>query len=135
MKLILILGAILCSLLVVDKSFKETYYNERDTLAAIIHAECGNCPIMDQYLTGSVVINRVNSGLFPNNIRSVVREVGQFHGYKSRQYKPTKKTRKIADDLMQGIFLVPDIVFFCTYKSSEPMDSVTIFGISHKYGI
>jgi spore germination cell wall hydrolase CwlJ-like protein len=135
MKLILILGAILCSLLIVDKKFKEPFYSERDTLAAIINAECGSCPIMDQYLTGSVVINRVNSGEFPNNIRSVVRERNQFHGYKSRQYKPTKKTRKVADDLMQGVFLVPNIVYFCTYNSSEPMDSVTIFGISHKYGL
>jgi hypothetical protein len=33
------------------------------------------------------------------------------------------------------VFLVPNIVYFCTYNSSEPMDSVTIFGISHKYGL
>jgi hypothetical protein len=130
-----ILASILCTLLIVDKSFKEPFYNEIDTLAAIIHSECGNCPLPDLYLTGSVVINRANHPDFPNSIRAVVRQDNQFSGYKSRQYFPTKKTRKVADDLYNGIYLTPNLLFFCTYDSYRTMDTVIVYGKSHLYGI
>lgn len=134
MKPIMILLIILCSLFVVDKKFKEPFYNDRDTLAAIIHSECGKCPVTEQFLVGSVVINRANSDKFPRDIRSVVRQVGQFAGYKTKQYFPTKKTRKVADQLLNGMYVTPDLVFFHTHKSKSNMDTVIIYADYHLFG-
>jgi hypothetical protein len=134
MKLIFILGALLCSLLVVDKSFKEPFYSERDTLAAIINSECSNCSETEMFLVGSVVLNRANSDEFPNDVRSVVRQPSQFAGYKTRHYYPTKKTRKVADQLLNGMYLTPCIIFFHTHKSKSNMDTVIMYADHHLFG-
>lgn len=133
MKLTILL-IILCSLLVIDKQFKEPYYSERDSLAALINSECGNCDLMEMYLCGSVVINRMHDPRFPNSVREVIREYGQFHGYKSNNYRPTPKTRKIADDLLAGRYLIPCLIYFCTHESKKPMTTVTVIGEKHIYG-
>lgn len=134
MKLTIVVLILLCTLLVVDKSYKEPYYSERDALAAIIHAECGNCSEMDLYLTGSVVLNRTLEPNYPNTIRGVIRQPNQFHGYLTSQYIPTKKTKKVADDLLKGVFHVPCLIYFCTKDSRRPMNTVLIEGKSHLYG-
>lgn len=132
---VITLLVLLCSLIVVDKSYKEVYYNDKDALAALINSECGNCSITEQYLVGSVVLNRLCDSSYPPTIRQVIRQQGQFHGYKTKHYKPTKKTRKVADDLLNNLYLTPDIKFFCTKKSERPMDRVLITGEHHLFGI
>ncbi len=51
-----------------------------DLLARIINAEAGCSWIPDwvQQMVGSVVLNRVNSSLFPNTIRDVIYQPGQY---------------------------------------------------------
>lgn len=137
MKLIIgILLAVLCTLFVVDKSHKEVYYSDRDALAALINSECGNCSITEQFLVGSVVLNRTCDSRFPNTIRQVIRQQGQFAGYKTKHYKPTKKTRKVADDLLDNLYVTPYITYFCTRESTiKPMTSVMVIGEHHLFGI
>ena len=49
-------------------------YSEEDLyiLAHVICGEAQNCPDDEQLLVGSVVLNRVNHGRFPNTIKGVV---------------------------------------------------------------
>lgn len=49
-------------------------------LAHLIFSECGSnwCTEEMQYLTGSVVINRVNSEDYPNTIEDVINQKGQY---------------------------------------------------------
>lgn len=51
---------------------------ERDLLAKIIHAEAKGESLEGQIAVGAVVINRVKSDLFPNTIKEVIYQKGQF---------------------------------------------------------
>lgn len=114
---------------------KHEYHYERDVLAAIINSECGVCDDFELYLVGSVVLNRCDSELYPNEIKEVVSQTNQFHGRHTQHYVATKRTKRVADDLLNGINRVPDIMYFCDHSSEEPMKTVLIFGKHHKYGI
>lgn len=51
---------------------------DRRLLAALIFCEAGNQPYEGQVAVGAVVMNRVNSGVYPNTIRGVIYQSGQF---------------------------------------------------------
>ncbi len=75
---------------------KPSYTEEDlDLLARIINAEAGCDWIPDwvQRLVGSVVINRVNSKYFPNTIREVIYQPGQYGPVYNGMinYTPSKK--------------------------------------------
>ena len=52
--------------------------SELDMLAAIIYCEAGSESYEGQLAVGAVVMNRVRSGSFPNNIMGVIYQSGQF---------------------------------------------------------
>ncbi len=58
----------------------KTFYNADNLalLSHIIYAEAGNQPLSGMIGVGNVVMNRVNSTLFPNTIKDVVYAPGQF---------------------------------------------------------
>ncbi len=47
-------------------------------LSALIYCEAGNQPYEGQVAVGAVVMNRIASGAYPNNIHDVVYQAGQF---------------------------------------------------------
>lgn len=47
-------------------------------LASIIFCEAGNQPYEGQVAVGAVVMNRVNSDIYPNSIEEVIYQPGQF---------------------------------------------------------
>lgn len=51
---------------------------EQELLAALIYCEAGNQPYEGQVAVGAVVMNRVRSGSYPNTIREVIYQSGQF---------------------------------------------------------
>lgn len=53
-------------------------YSEQELLAALIYCEAGNQPYEGQVAVGAVVLNRVRSGSYPNSIREVIYQSGQF---------------------------------------------------------
>ncbi len=57
-----------------------SFYNSNDVywLSHIIYAESGNQPLSGKIAVGNVVLNRVAASAFPNNIRDVVFQRGQF---------------------------------------------------------
>lgn len=52
--------------------------NDLTLLAALIQCEAGNQPYEGQVAVGSVVMNRVRSGAYPNTIKDVIFVPGQF---------------------------------------------------------
>ena len=52
--------------------------NEVQLLGALIQLEAGNQPYEGQLAVGAVVMNRVRSGRYPNNIADVIYAPGQF---------------------------------------------------------
>lgn len=56
-----------------------TSSSEVSYLAALIYLEAGNQSYAGKVAVGSVVVNRMNSSLFPNDFYSVLLQPGQFY--------------------------------------------------------
>ena len=56
----------------------QTAAEEKELLAALIFCEAGNQPYEGQVAVGAVVMNRVNSGQFPDTITDVIYQSGSL---------------------------------------------------------
>ena len=82
----------------------ESDYTEEDKtiLAATIYAENYISGRYEMMLTGSVVINRKNSPLFPNTIKDVVFQIdGEYEQY-------AKRTKNIVERVLRGEETIPN---------------------------
>ncbi|MCK8824244.1 cell wall hydrolase [Fuchsiella alkaliacetigena] len=62
----------------ISYDLEDVSQSELDLLARLIHAEARGEPYKGQVAVGAVVLNRVNSPQFPNSIREVIYQSGQF---------------------------------------------------------
>ena len=93
-----------------------TYYNG-DTLywlSHIIYAESGNQPMLGKIAVGNVVMNRVASPLFPNNIYDVLFQRNQFSPAISGSiYRDPNADSVVAAKLvMDGAVALENVLFF-----------------------
>ena len=93
----------------------DSYYNE-DTLfwlSRIIYAESGNQILDGKIAVGNVVMNRVESPQFPNNIYDVLNQKNQFSPASSLSKKtPNSQSELAAKLVMDGAQVVPSALFF-----------------------
>ena len=86
-------------------------YSEEDLyiLAHVICGEAQNCPDDEQLLVGSVVLNRVNHGRFPNTIKGVVFAPGQYSCTRDGNYyrDPTARNWANAKWLLENGSILP----------------------------
>ena len=63
----------------------DSYYDQNDLfwLSRIIYAESGNQPLEGQMAVGIVVMNRVESPIYPNTVEGVLAQKNQFSTYQS----------------------------------------------------
>lgn len=62
-----------------EEDIKEMdYWGELELLAAVVEAEAGNQDMIGKRLVVDVVLNRVDSPLFPDTITEVLEQPGQF---------------------------------------------------------
>ena len=62
-----------------EEDIKEMdYWGELELLAAVVEAEAGNQDMIGKRLVVDVVLNRVDSPLFPDTITEVLEQTGQF---------------------------------------------------------
>ncbi|MCK8823495.1 cell wall hydrolase [Fuchsiella alkaliacetigena] len=77
---------------------------EKDLLARLIYSEARGEPYTGQVAVGAVVLNRVIDSQFPDNIRDVIYQRGQFtpvsNGHIYRQ--PDRQAYQAADDALSG---------------------------------
>lgn len=57
---------------------EERYWDELELLALVVEAEAGNQDLTGKRLVVDVVLNRVDSPLFPDTITEVLEQAGQF---------------------------------------------------------
>ena len=107
-----------------EVSFAE---GDRYLLANLIYCEAGGEPYEGQLAVGSVVINRVLSGKFPDTVVGVIYQNRQFSPVASGRLelalaanKATANCYKAADAAMSGVTNVGSCVFFRT-----PMEGLT----------
>lgn len=101
-----------------EVSFAE---GDRRLLANLIYCEAGGEPYAGQVAVGSVVINRVLSGKFPDTVVGVIYQSGQFSPVGSGRLnialasdKATESCYRAADEAMAGVTNVGNCVFFRT---------------------
>lgn len=79
--------------------------SEVDMLALAIHNEARGEPRSGKYAVANVILNRVKHKSFPNTVRKVVTQRGQFQWYHNHKLRsrtaPTKEARTIARDIYQ----------------------------------
>ncbi len=85
---------------------------DSELLASLITSECSICSESEQYLVGSVVLNRVDSKDFPATLKKVIFQDNQFHGSSSKWFTPTEQTTKVADNLLRGEGRYYEILYF-----------------------
>ena len=113
-----------------DVTFAE---GDRYLLANLIYCEAGGEPYAGQLAVGSVVINRVLSGQFPDTVVGVIYQNKQFSPVASGRLdlalatnKATASCYQAADEAMKGVSNVGNCVFFRT--PIEGLDGIFIGG-------
>lgn len=94
---------------------------ELKLLATIIFCEAGNQPYEGQIAVGSVVMNRINSSLFPNTMLGVLYQKSQFTPVMSGRFaialannSATNQCYAAAKEVLNGANNVPNCLFFRT---------------------
>lgn len=103
---------------------KTTVYSDDDlyVLAHIIDAEMGVESWEDKITTGSVVLNRVASKSFPNTIREVVFQKGQYSPTWNGTFKsePCEESWKAAKYLLENGSQIPsNVVYQAEFKQGK----------------
>lgn len=94
-------------------------------LSKIIYAESGSYWLSDDWkmCVGEVVLNRVASPEFPNTIREVLAQPGQYYGPNSRYFNnllPSERCVKCAIRLLEGERLMePSVVFQANFTQGS----------------
>ena len=115
---------------------KEPAYSEEDLyiLSHVICGEAGSTWISneEQLLVANVVINRVNSPRFPNTIKDVVFQPGQYACTWDGNYyrEPDARTIENAKRILNGERFCPDNVL---YQSTSPQGSGIYKQIDNTY--
>lgn len=78
--------------------------NSRYWLAKAIHAEARGEPFKGKVAVGAVILNRVKSPQFPDNVYGVIYQKGQFSSVKDGQIKlkPDQQAYKAAQEALDG---------------------------------
>ena len=100
--------------------------DDQTLLAAIIYCEAGNQPHDGKVGVGAVILNRVRSGSFPNSIREVIYQAGQFGPAITGKFDRVLASGNIpaecyqaAADALAGYNPIGDALYFGTGNSGQ----------------
>ena len=100
---------------------RESQVNEIDLLAQLVESEAGNQNLYGKRLVVDVVLNRVDSDIFPDTIEEVIYQENQFSVIKDgafdRAYGNASEESYEAVQLELEERLNYDVLFFCRWKS------------------
>ena len=113
---------------VIEKTYKYSLSeNDYQALLKIVQAEAGNEDEEGKMLVAGVVINRVNSGRFPDTVSEVVMQqekgVYQFSPVANGTYqrvKVTQDTIDAVDRVLKGEDLTKGALYFAARKAADP---------------
>ena len=110
-------------------------YSDEDLylLARVIDAEASDiCTDEHKMCTGQVILNRMNSNKYPNTLREVVYDKGQYASVENDRLKEeiTKESLDVARRLLNGEKILPDDV---VYQAEFPQGKEIVKTIYNKY--
>lgn len=93
--------------------------SDLELLATIIYCEAGNQSYEGKVAVANVVLNRVNSAVFPDSVEAVIRASGQFSPVSSGKFDRMLNSGRVPDscyeaaqDAMNGISFVGNALYF-----------------------
>ena len=102
-----------------EEAAKAEYERQKRLLAALIFCEAGNQPYKGQVAVGAVVMNRIASSKYPNNIDAVIYQKGQFGPARNGKLNSvlssgryTESCLKAAEDALNGVDPVEGCLYF-----------------------
>lgn len=108
-----------------EREAKESVINQQELLllAKTIHAEAADNNYTDRCYVGAVIMNRVDSGIWGNTVRSVITAKGQYACYGNRKFNqyPPEECIKIAKELMLGerYGMPPNVIFQAQFRQGK----------------
>ncbi|MCF8000902.1 MAG: cell wall hydrolase [Halanaerobiales bacterium] len=92
-----------------------------EIMARTIHGEARGEPYMGQVAVGAVIINRVLSNQFPDNIRDVVYQTNQFTAVADGQinYTPNNTAYRAAKEALEGVDPTMGSLYYYNPKTAE----------------
>ncbi len=100
----------------------ELYDDSLEMLAICVEAEAGNQDLMGKRLVADVILNRVASDRFPDDIVSVITQSGQFATYTDgamdRVVEPSEETFKAVRMELEN--RTDNAILFFTYENYNP---------------
>ena len=102
---------------------EEQYYIDLELLAHLIYSEVGDDGEEAMYYAGSVVLNRIRNGEYPNDLYSVVYQKGQYEvTWNGGLYKeePSDIAYEVAADLLEEGSILPEgVVYQAEFKQGS----------------
>ena len=102
-----------------EEAAKAEFERQKKLLAALIFCEAGNQPYKGQVAVGAVVMNRIASSKYPNNIDAVIYQKGQFGPARNgkldrvlRSGSYTSSCLQAAEDALNGVDPVEGCLYF-----------------------
>lgn len=77
--------------------------DEFDALCSIVHCEAESEDLHGKILIADVILNRVDSEQYPNNIKEVIEQKGQFDPVTSRAYYKAVPAKESIDAVLQAL--------------------------------
>ena len=77
--------------------------DEFDALCSIVHCEAESEDLHGKILIADVILNRVDSEQYPNNIKEVIEQKGQFDPVTSRAYYKAVPARESIEAVLQAV--------------------------------
>lgn len=104
------------------RKYANTYNSDLDLLSRILYAEAGNSTDEDMLLVGTVIFNRIAHKDFPNTLRKVVYQKGQYSPTWNGAINKTPSERAIknAKRLLAGERFAPkNVVYQAQFKQGN----------------
>ena len=105
-------------------ALSEAWWTEAETLdivARVVMGEAGGCPWMHQVAVAAVVVNRINSDLFPDTARGVVAQPGQYTKLYLKGFDQTsRQCYEAAKKALDGESGVPeDVIWQAEFRQGK----------------
>lgn len=99
-----------------------------DIVARVVMGEAGGCPWMHQVAVAAVVVNRINSPLFPNTAREVVAQPYQYTTLYLRGFdKTSRQCYEAAKKALDGESGVPeDVIWQAEFRQGKEVWWVSV---------
>ena len=104
-------------------------------LEMAVEAEAGICDIYEKQLVANCIMNRVYSDEFPDTIKEVIEETGQFQVYTNNRINEVEVTRASvhAVDSVLRDKVKSDILFFANYEISDIGNQIWLDTLTEVY--